>query len=95
MLDGFVADAVLADKSYDADYVVKQVEKMSVIAVIPSKKSRLNPRSYDKQLYKERNQVERLFNKLKHWRRIATRYDKTDCSFMSFILIASITIWLK
>lgn len=95
LLDGFVADAVLADKGYDADYVVKQVEKMGAIAVIPSKKSRLNPRSYDKQLYKERNQVERLFNKLKHWRRIATRYDKTDCSFMSFILIASITIWLK
>ena len=64
LLDGFIADAVLADKGYDADYVVKQVEKMGAIAVIPSKKSRLNPRSYDKQLYKERNQVERLFNKL-------------------------------
>jgi Transposase and inactivated derivatives len=95
LLDGFVADAVLADKGYDADYVVEQAAKMGAVAVIPPKKNRLNPREYDKVLYKERNQVERLFNRLKHWRRIATRYDKTACSFMGFVLIAAITIWLR
>ena len=68
---------MLADKGYDADYVVEKAAKMGAVAVTPPKKSRLNPRVYDKVLYKERNQVERLFNKLKHWRRIDTRYDKT------------------
>jgi transposase len=95
LLDGFVEDAVLADKGYDADYVVDQAKKMGAVAVIPPKKNRLNPRQYDTVLYKERNQVERLFNKLKHWRRVATRYDKTASAFMGFILIAAITLWLR
>ena len=95
LLDGFVADAVLADKGYDADYVVEQAKKMGAVAVIPPKKNRINLRDYDRHLYKERNQVERLFGKLKHWRRVATRYDKTASAFMGFVLIAAITLWLK
>jgi putative transposase len=95
LLDGFRARAVLADKGYDADYVVKKAIKMGAVAVIPPKKNRLNPREYDKHLYKERNHIERLFNKLKQWRRIATRYDKTACSYMAFIAIAAIALWLK
>lgn len=86
---------MLADKGYDADYVVEQARKMGAVAVIPPKKNRLNPREYDRHLYKERNQIERLFNKLKQWRRIATRYDKTACSFMAFITLAAIALWLK
>ena len=95
LLDGFIAQAVLADKGYDADYVVEKAQSIGGIAVIPPKKNRLNPRAYDKVLYKERNQVERLFNKLKHWRRIATRYDKTASAFLGFIHLAAIIIWIK
>jgi transposase len=91
----FTAHAVLANKGYDADYVVKQAIKMGAVAVIPPKKNRCNPREYDKHLYKERNQIERLSNRLKQWRRIATRYDKTACSFRAFVTIAAITLWLK
>ena len=85
----------LLTRGYDADYVIEQARKMGAFAVIPPKKNRLNMREYDRQLYKERNHVERLFNKLKNWRRIATRYDKTACSFTAFVTLAAITIWLK
>ena len=95
LLKGFKAQAVLADKGYDADYVLEQTRKMGAVAVIPPKKNRVNMRDYDRHIYKERNHVERLFNKLKNWRRIATRYDKTACSFMAFVTLAAITLWLK
>jgi len=89
------ADAVLADKGYDADYVIEAIEGMGAIAVIPPKSNRKTPREYDKEIYKERNLIERLFNKLKNFRRVATRYDKTALSFMSFLNIAAIYLWLK
>lgn len=95
LLEGWHADAVLADKGYDADYIVEAAIQMGAHAVIPPKSNRLIQRPYDEELYKERNLVERLFNKLKHFRRVATRYDKTALSFMAFIHIASIYLWLK
>ena len=95
LIENMEADAVLADKGYDADYVIEAVEDMGAIAVIPPKSNRKTLREYDKELYKERNLIERLFNKLKHFRRIATRYDKTALSFMSFLNIAAIYLWLK
>ena len=95
MIENMEADAVLADKGYDADYVIEAVEDMGAIAVIPPKANRKTLREYDKELYKERNLIERLFNKIKHFRRVATRYDKTALSFMSFINIAAIYLWLK
>jgi transposase len=87
LLDGMRGDYVLADKGYDADYGAQ--------AVIPSRSNSKNPRVYDAHLYKERNHIERLFGKLKQFRRIATRYDKTDSAFLGFIYLASILLWLK
>ncbi|RUR00338.1 transposase, partial [Legionella septentrionalis] len=52
-------------------------------------------REYDKDIYKERNLIERMFNKLKHFRRVATRYDKLAQSFLSFIYIAATALWLR
>ncbi len=95
LLEGLRAEAVLADKGYDADYIVEAAGNMRAIAVIPPKSNRKIQREYDKELYKERNLVERLFNKLKHFRRVATRYDKTASAFLAFIHIASICLWLK
>ena len=95
LIEGMNTEAVLADKGYDADYIVEAVEKIGAIAVIPPRSSRISPRNYDKVLYKERNLVERLFNKLKHFRRIATRYDKTALSFMAFLNVAATCLWLK
>ena len=95
LLDGLRADAVLADKGYDADYIVEAVSSMDALAVIPPKSNRKIQRHYDEALYKERNLVERMFNKLKQFRRIATRYDKTALSFFAFLNIAAIYLWLK
>jgi putative transposase len=95
LLEGLKAEAVLADKGYDADYIVRRIEEMGAMVVILSKENRNEKRPLDEVLYKERNWVERLFNKLKHFRRVATRYDKWDCSFMSFIALASISQLLK
>jgi transposase len=95
LLDGLTADAVLADKGYDADYIIEAVGNMGAVAVIPPKSNRKIQREYDKNLYKERNIVERMFNKLKHFRRIATRYEKTASSFMAFLNLAAIWLWLK
>lgn len=95
LLKNMKAEAVLADKGYDADYVIDAAHMMGAVAVIPPKSNRNNPRSYDEELYKERNIIERLFNKLKHFRRVATRYDKTAASFMAFLNIAAIYLWLK
>ncbi|MFN5174729.1 MAG: transposase, partial [Holosporaceae bacterium] len=60
-----------------------------------SRSNSKNLRVYDAYLYKERNHIERLFGKLKQFRRIATRYDKTDSAFLGFIYLASILLWLK
>ena len=95
MIENLKADAVLADKGYDADYIIEAVEGIGAMAVIPPKSNRKTSREYDKDIYKERNLIERLFNKLKHFRRIATRYDKTALSFMSFLNVAAIYLWLK
>jgi transposase len=77
LLKGQKAKAVLADKGYDTDAIIRFARRsMKAKAVIPPKKNRTVQRRYYKKLYKERNLIERAFNKLKHWRRIATRYDR-------------------
>ena len=65
-----------------------------VVIVIPPKRNRKVRRDYDKELYKDRNKVERFFNRLKHYRRIATRYDKTARNFLAFVLLASSLVLL-
>jgi len=95
LLENIKGEALLADKGYDANYIVEAAETMGAMVVIPPKKNRIIQREYDKDLYKERNLIERLFNKLKNFRRVATRYDKLASSFMDFINIAAICIWLN
>jgi len=95
LLEGRAARAVMADKGYDADYLVAAIRKKGAKAVIPPRSHRKTPRHYDKELYKQRNLIERLFNQLKHFRRISTRYDKTALSFLSFLHLAGTYLWLK
>ena len=85
----------MADRGYDADYIITAIKEMGAEAVIPPKRNRNVLRDYDTYLYKERNLVERLFNKIKNFRRVATRYDKLDVTYLSFIYLASIYLWLK
>ena len=95
LIDGFQAQAILADKGYDADHLCDRIEQAGTDVVIPPKRNRKTQRSYDSELYKERNHVERFFAKLKQFRRVATRYDKLLVNFMGFVKLAAIAIWLR
>ena len=87
--------ALIADKAYDADALIDTLSLREINAVIPPKANRKNPRACDFALYCERNLVERFFNKLKHFRAIATRYDKLARNFLAGVQIASAMILLN
>lgn len=87
-------EAFLADRGYDADAIREEIAAAGVEAVIPAKVNRRNPTPHDRAKYKWRNLIERLFNKLKNWRRIATRYDKTKESYLGFVSLASVKLWI-
>jgi putative transposase len=87
-------DAFIGDKGYDADHFVEFLTKNDIEAVIPPRISRAEQREYDTNLYCDRNKIERLWNRLKHCRRIATRYDKTARNYLSFVFLASTILWL-
>jgi len=86
---------LIADKGYDAQYLVENAEQAGMTVVIPTRKNKKNQRKVDKYLYKQRNLIERFYNKIKHFRRIATRYDKLASSFMAFLHFAGIYLWIK
>lgn len=95
VIEGFACEKVLADKGYDSNAFREVIAAKGAEAVVPSKRSRSEPIPYDKDVYKERNLVERFFNKIKHFRRIATRYDKTALSFAAMLALAAAMIWLR
>jgi transposase len=96
LLPELEAGALLADKAYDADKrVIEPLQEAGIEAVIPPKANRKQPRSYDKDLYKARSLIENFFCKLKQFRAIATRYDKTARNFLAAIHLAAAVIWLN
>jgi transposase len=80
---------VVADKAYDCDRFVQSVSARGCAVAIASRKGRRRPRWLDRPLYRERNVIERFFGRVKQFRRIATRYDKTTASFESFFFVAA------
>ena len=96
LLDGLDAKAiVIADKGYDADCVRLCIRAQGAIPNIPNKSNRKKRYRWKKSIYRERNLVERFFNKLKNFRRIATRYDKLGATFFAFVQLAAARIWLR
>ena len=95
MLEGVDSDAVIADKAYDSDAIRDTVKAARMKAVIPSNRSRKRPIRHDKVLYRERNRIERCFNKLKHFRRLATRYDRRAVHFLAFLCLAAAMLWMR
>jgi transposase len=95
LIDGLEAGAVLGDKGFDTDAIIKAIENQNSIAVIPPKNNRLTQRTYDKELYKERHKIECLFGFLKHYRRLFSRFEKLKSRFLSFLHFASAIQWLK
>ena len=94
LLTGIDAKAVAADKAYDSDALIETMTASGAEAVILPGANRSQPRTFDRHLYKGRNFVERFFCRIKHFLRVATRYDKLDARFKAFIFIAAAWIWL-
>lgn len=95
LLEGLQGGSLIADRGYDTNAVRTIIADAGMQAVIPSRRSRKTPIPHDPVLYKARNRIERCFNKLKHFRRMATRYDRRDVHFLSFIHLASTMIWMR
>jgi transposase len=96
LIDGLPpAKALVADRGYDAQAVIDLVRERGGNAQIPTQRDRKVQRSVDPAVYRQRNQVERFFCKLKHFRRIATRFDKLARNFLAAVLLASTRLWLR
>ena len=96
LLQSIDAQAVIADKAYDAhDRVVKPLLRQGKQVVIPSIRTRKTQRGYDRHVYQERHLIENFFARLKQYRGIATRYDKTAAAFLGGIHLAATVVWLN
>ena len=95
LVDGLKPGAVIADKGYDADHLHEAIHDIGAEAVIPPRSNRRAPHDYNKALYRERNLAERFFNKLKQFRRVATRYDKLLPNYRGFVQLAAVAILLR
>jgi transposase len=84
---------LVADKGYDSKDLRKWLEERGTVAVIPPRKNRKVQYDYDKAVYKQRNVIERMFCRLKDWRRIATRFDRNVKNFMAAVALAAAVIW--
>ena len=93
LLSGIETGYVIADKGYESDKVLDFIRSQGTIAVIPPKSNWQNPGEYNRVLYRKRNLIERAFNKLKHWRRVVTRYDRRRVYFQSALYLVASVIW--
>ena len=95
LLDGLPGSLVVADRGYDWQQLIDLVVSRGGQAHIPTQRDRKVQRSVDRELYRKRNLIERFFNRLKHFRRIATRYDKLARNFLAAVALASARIWMR
>jgi len=95
LLAGRTAVAVIADKGYDDNRTRGTIQEMGAEVVIPPRSCRKTPIAYDAYLYRARHAVENLFAKLKHFRSLATRYDKLTRNYAAMVAIACVVIWLR
>ena len=96
MLDSVGAgQSLLADRAYDSDALRETLAERGAKANIKPMRHRVNIPKFNKRLYKKRNLVERFFNKLKHFRAIATRFEKHDANYLALVKLASARIWMR
>ena len=86
---------ILMDRAYEGDKTRALATTYGHTPIVPPKKNRIDPWEYDKEKYKRRIVVERLFRRLKAFRKVCTRYDKTDVMFLAIIQFAFVIIWLQ
>ena len=95
LIEGFAAEFVIGDTAFDADLFRARIAAQGAEAVIPSNPSRSRAVTHDPHLYKERHLVECFISKIKTFRRIATRYEKTARNFLAMITLACTMVWLR
>jgi transposase len=95
LIDGLPAEVVMADAAYDADPLRMAIAEKGALAVIPNNPSRARKHPLDKYLYAQRHLVECCFSKLKQFRRVATRYEKTARNYLAVVTLAAIVLWLR
>jgi len=96
LLPHMKADTLLADKAFDADQrVIEPLQKAGKTCVISPKRNRKTPRPFDNEMYKARHLIENFYCRLKQFRAIATRYDKTARNFLAAIHLAAAIAWLN
>jgi len=89
LLENLSPEYVIGDKGYDSDPLRAKIRRCGAKPVIPARKG-IRRRRYNRKKYKLRNIVERFFNRIKHYRRVATRYEKTDSNYLGFLCLASL-----
>jgi transposase len=86
---------VVDHKAYDADWIRTQIKDQGAIANIPNKANRTHRYRWKKALSRERNVIERFFNRIKHYRRVAIRYEKLGANFLAMVQLALVRLWLR
>ena len=95
LMKDFEPRAVIADKGYDSDELVKIITEQEALAVIPPRVNRKEQREYDRHLYRERHSVECFIGKIKHYRRVFSRFEKLSKNYLGFLNFVSALIWLR
>ncbi len=95
LIEGLAAKVVMADTAYDADHLRQAIAAKGAVAVIPNNPSRATKYPLDAQLYAQRHLVECCFSKLKQFRRVATRFEKTARNYLAIVTLAAIVLWLR
>ncbi len=95
MIEGYACEYVIADKSYDSNDFIQSIVASGALPVIPPRANRKESREYDEYLYRERHLVECFINKIKHYRRIFSRFDKLAKRYLGFLSFVGALIWLR
>lgn len=95
LIEGLSAQVIMADAAYDADHLRQKIAEKGAVAVIPNNPSRALKHAVDKHLYAQRHLVECCFGKLKQFRRVATRFEKTARNYLAVVTLAAIVLWLR
>jgi transposase len=95
LVEGLEGAGIVGDRAYDADAFIERIASAGKQVVIPPRANRRWQRRHDEALYRQRNVIERFFGRLKQYRRVATRYDKTALSYLGFVATAALLIALS
>jgi transposase len=95
LIEHLPAQVVMADAAYDADHLRQAIADKGALAVIPNNPSRAKKHPLDKHLYAQRHLIECCFSKLKQFRRVATRFEKTARNYLAVVTLAATILWLR